>query len=565
MREPKFSDVVFVQQPGPLPTMVRHPGRWWQLVQDAGFTPSVVDVNYEWWRSLDVLSESLADARHHYDVPDRSAEWKRLLAALQQSATYTDISIYHRTISGICLYLETLSTLQRDFEVKINTGAISRHVDCGLVGSIVQFATSQSYLRESFKFALDVSAIPSGAVCALRITSYRDLARAALMASVLREMVPDVHICLYDHSYENGSLQPHLRRVKASTPLLQVFDSIIESHEGRDELLVEIARSRKLGIVGRARKGAIRFAATRGKAKPVAFPLLPSFTPAPLLMTRFSERRCYWSRCTYCVQNNKYDDPRGPSRSEVSDFVARLESFAATGYRHFLFSDEALSPSVLSEFCAQIRAADLKIRWGGRSKMERAFTPQLLKKLKGSGCFEILFGLETMDPDVQRLMDKFDPRIDDEATRRVFAAFRESGVSMHINLITGFPGDSLESTRRTIDFVKGNAAGLPAPTFILNKFVVFENTPVALDPERFSIHLQPDNRDLPVSLPFEYLPEAAKSDVTMEKVLELADELSELEAWGWIRKEPYGAITRNMLSGGPHGVFFKSRATGAVA
>ncbi len=46
-----------------------------------------------------------------------------------------------------------------------------------------------------------------------------------------------------------------------------------------------------------------------------------------------------------------------------------------------------------------------------------------------------------------------DPKIDDAALEKIFDAFAQSRVSMHVNLIAGFPGDSPEKLRKTVDFV----------------------------------------------------------------------------------------------------------------
>jgi hypothetical protein len=558
--------IVFLKQPGSLPTQVRYPGDWWFDVQQAGYRPHLLDINYKWWATLELLMESL-DCR----VPTaREADaaplptWPMALGQLSRTSTFSDPSEYHCALSTIVAYTESITEAQAEFALSVVGGVTIRGVNYESIDSIVRFAQADSIYKESVKFVFQDESWKSSDIYLFQVSSNQDLLKAAVLASVVHGFAPGAQTCLFDHSYENFVLTPYLEKTGGASPLLDVFDSIIMDHEDRNKAVLQVARLRSRGLIRSNEEKEVRLSPSGMHNSQIDFPLLPTFAPYPVLMTRVSEKRCYWSKCTYCVQNNKYTDRHGPSRSSLGVFMNRLRTFVRAGYKFFIFSDEALSPGMLAELSERIAADNLPIFWCGRSKIERAFTQALAESLKRSGCFEILFGLETTDAEIQKRMNKFDPRIDEEETARVISTFRNAQISLHINLIAGFPGDSMAATTRTVDFVRRNLQGIPAPTTLLNKFAVFPETPVAANPDRFSIRLLPYQQNLPVSLPFEYLPDAETSNISREEIANLFEGLIALEEWGMLRREKYGEISRHMLSTGPHGVFFKARATGLI-
>ena len=97
-------------------------------------------------------------------------------------------------------------------------------------------------------------------------------------------------------------------------------------------------------------------------------------------------------------------------RSEILASLDHVTAYSDAGYKQFMFSDEAISPSSLNLIADEIAKRGLQIKWACRSKMERAHTPDMFRRLRQSGCFEILFGLETISPRILILMDKSNQR-----------------------------------------------------------------------------------------------------------------------------------------------------------
>ena len=289
-------------------------------------------------------------------------------------------------------------------------------------------------------------------------------------------------------------------------------------------------------------------------------PPLPSFSPEPILWTRLSKRRCYWSRCTYCTQNAKYDDPRAPSRPEILRTLDRVEACIAAGYRYFYFADEALSPSTLRLLAEQIDARGLKFRWACRCKLEKAHTAELFERLGKSGCYEILYGLETTSNRILKLMDKFVEGIDEPEIGEVFGAMETAGIGIHVNLIGGYPGDTVEETKKSVDFLIREFSRRRNGTYVLNKFTALVETPVVQEPEKFGLSRVFESGDIAQSYEFEL-----GADIRMatgevvNQIPKLQKRLNDELGWSSIGRGPEGSLALELYFGSGHGAIFKSR------
>jgi radical SAM superfamily enzyme YgiQ (UPF0313 family) len=76
---------------------------------------------------------------------------------------------------------------------------------------------------------------------------------------------------------------------------------------------------------------------------------------------------------------------------------------------------------------------------------------RLLQRMRGAGCHQILFGIESADPDILKAIRK---PIDIELTREAVRMVQDAGISVRAAFMFGNPGETVESMRRTIDFAK---------------------------------------------------------------------------------------------------------------
>ncbi len=564
--------VLSLTPPGRLPTVAHDPGLWWSsLAAEGRFQMVRFSANFEWWRVL--CSEHVSNFipmsrlrcirryRQLQGLRNSGAKAGAALQSLRGNDAYASPETYISTISNVVTHLEHVSQVQEELQLCLDVGPHVAGLNYDSSEALVEYAHRDTFLANLVAAA--VAGCPRQiALLLVNVTCPEDLLSALISVRILRLHNPGMHACLADHGYENFSLAPYLDALRRARTLDRIFDSIIESKDERDALVPALARA---VAVDAAPCGFLRahdlvsFTARNEQHSPVA-PPVPVFAPEPIFWTRFSSRRCYWSRCTFCVQNAKYTALPATPLSEVPSLVDRLSAVAAAGYRRVILSDEALSPALLGAFSRLAIARGLRLQWACRCKLERNFSPELLAIMREAGCCDVLFGLESISPRMLRRMDKHVEGLNAQAIARIFRDADAAGISVHVNLIAGFPGDTPEEAVASVDFLVSALKPLADATFHLNQFTLFHGTPVAQNPAAFGIERHEVDGDMPWSYPYNFSPGYR---VTGQAVLRLIPELrARLRAGlGWDR---YGTTTRAVaavrlyfLSGHKHWCVFK--------
>jgi len=384
----------------------------------------------------------------------------------------------------------------------------------------------------------------------------------------MRKREPGMHICLADHGYENFSLHPHLERLSATGALTEVFDTIIARKQEVDRVLPRLI---EMVAEGRGPKGLVSandFVAAEvhpASALPVP-PPMPAFTPEPIFWTRLSARACYWSRCTFCVQNAKHGEATAPMQAEIAETLERLERLKVAGYKTFIFSDEALSPALLKHFCRGLLERGLELTWACRCKLELGHTPELFRLMREAGCYEVLFGLESISPRTQRLMGKFVAGLDEARIREIMRTASEAGLGIHINLIGGFPGDTAQELAASVDFLAAALATARNATFLLNEFALFSDSPILRDAESFGLTPIVGEGDMPTQYSYRVRPELCGEASRVQQLIPVFRRQLNLRlGWSRWRQTPgvIAALHLYFVSG--HGAIFKSQPYNAFS
>lgn len=570
--------VLALTPPGRFPSVALDTGLWWDRVAGSGRHELLrFSANYAWWRIIcsERFKKLALEPLSVIDRVKRRAEWRAQGIALAEDAKAASRSLdliqipqsfrsagdYLRSLSGLAAYLPTLNRAQAEFRVSIADGPTVHELIYTDSGPLFRFSGFDSLLAATVRAALEDCPDDVGFV-ALSVSSPQDLLTALISARALRERYPGVHISLVDHGYENFSLHKHIETLQKSRTLDSVFDTVVVSKDDRDDLVPTLIDA---VAEGRTVRGYLTLSslAAAAPAPMTTFhppPPLPSFSPESILWTRLSKRRCYWSRCTYCTQNAKYDDPRAPSRPEILRTLDRVEACIAAGYRYFYFADEALSPSTLRLLAEQIDARGLKFRWACRCKLEKAHTPELFERLGKSGCYEILYGLETTSTRILKLMDKFVEGIDEPEIGEVFGAMETAGIGIHVNLIGGYPGDTVEETKKSVDFLIREFSRRRNGTYVLNKFTALVETPVVQEPEKFGLSRVFESGDIAQSYEFELSSDIRVSTgEAVDQIPKLQKRLNDELGWSSVGRGPAGPLALELYFGSGHGAIFKSR------
>ena len=525
-------NIVAFTPPGRFPTVVHDPGEWWSaLARAEGIRVTRVSVNYRWWRVL--CSPALVDIFERTTV--RRFIHKLQGSALRRSAidaghaldelcgpaTYESAPRYINAINPVAKHLQLLNRLQNELQFKFETGVSVTRLNYDDSRSLFDYSRGKTLLSDLVAAAL--ADFPREVdLLVVNITCPEDLLCAMIAIQHLRALRPRMHACLADHGIENFSLTPHLLKLRTAGTLDTIFDTIIDSKDERDATVPALAQAL---ANGERPRGFLRlhhlskFQTRVSNSGYVAPPAVPTFTTEPIFFTRFSPRRCYWDRCSFCVQNLKYGQARSPSLNEIPAVLDRLEVLVTSDYKTVILSDEALSPAILDNFSRGLVARGIKLRWSCRCKLELAFTSELFQRMSEAGCCHVLFGLESISPRMLSRMDKYVEGLDASAIETIFRALDAAGIGVHVNLIGGFPGDTPEEVTASVEFVIRSLAGLSDATFLLNRFTLFHGSPVMNNPEAFGIAPLPVVGDMPWAYPYEYAAGFKANGLAVERLL----------------------------------------------
>jgi anaerobic magnesium-protoporphyrin IX monomethyl ester cyclase len=162
-----------------------------------------------------------------------------------------------------------------------------------------------------------------------------------------------------------------------------------------------------------------------------------------------TSRGCPYT-CDFCVaplhQGRKF---RERSATALVDEIER-------GYRQFgltffyLWGDTVtLNVKSFSAFCEELIARQLPIQWFGNARADNLTDPEFVRRLRKAGCWMLALGIETESEETRKDMLK---RLDGEKIRIALRNMRAAGIRSFGFFILGYPGDTVESLDRTVDY-----------------------------------------------------------------------------------------------------------------
>jgi hypothetical protein len=572
--------IVALSPPGRFPTSVPDTGEWWSTLAAQGdaYHLARLSANAHWWQTLC----SPETVRIATATPLRRLKWRvrsddleraavaagRALEILRDETTYDSAGRYIAAVTPLAEYLALLNRAQNELHFSLARGVRVTRLDYDDSAAVTAYARRTTVLSELIAAGLRRAPAEID-LLVVRVTCPEDLLCAMIAVERLRVGRSTLHACLADHGYENFSLAPYLARLRTAHTLDRVFDTIVESKDDRDVVVPALARA--LGE-RRAPQGYLRHTdlpldpAWAGEVSHVTPPPVEVFASEPIFWTRISPRRCYWSRCTFCVHNLKYEHALPPALTEVPAALDRLAALVDGGYRNFIFADEALSPALLRRFCEGVVERRLTCAWSCRCKLERSFTPELFQLMRAAGCYDVLFGLETTSPRMLRRMGKYTQGLDTEAIARIFQAVNAAGIGIHANLIGGFPGDTPAEVMASVEFVLQNLKSMTGATYTLNRFMLFPQTPAMVNASAYGIQPLALPGDMPESYPYRVTPELRADAIAVERLLpQLGARLSAGLGWQRFGMAPGARAAIQLYFTSGHSAICKARTRNVFA
>lgn len=174
-------------------------------------------------------------------------------------------------------------------------------------------------------------------------------------------------------------------------------------------------------------------------------PSLGAYKRLPAL-NLVSARGCP-GRCTYCYQNF------GP-RIRFQSAKRLLEQIKALqknhGIKEISFCDDTFTAARrnVMDFCQSIIDEKIDITWSCFSRVD-CIDRDILKMLKQAGCHQIMYGVESADPQILLNINK---RINLERVEEAVKMTKEAGINCRLAFMLGNPGETEETMEKTLRY-----------------------------------------------------------------------------------------------------------------
>jgi len=171
---------------------------------------------------------------------------------------------------------------------------------------------------------------------------------------------------------------------------------------------------------------------------------LPHSTSTDFTASVLSSRGCIY-KCNFCYRMDEGFRMRSiPAVIEEIKYL--IQEYGIT---YIDFADEltTVSDKRTTELCEALMP--LKIKWMCNGRLNLVNSP-ILKLMKRSGCQFINYGIEAMDDEVLKTMNK---KLTVEQIYKGIEATLEAGISPGFNIIFGHIGDTKETLKKGMEFI----------------------------------------------------------------------------------------------------------------
>jgi len=176
------------------------------------------------------------------------------------------------------------------------------------------------------------------------------------------------------------------------------------------------------------------------------------YTPATYM---YSGRDCWWNKCTFCVWDHTIN-PIGSYRSFTPERLFAEVKHVVDKYGVKEIFDDAGTMFVgnkLKKFCELLIESgyNKKVRYGCNMRFNAIPNQQLYDLMGKAGFRFILYGMESGN---QKTLDKLEKGTKEKDAIIGPAMARKAGLDPHITIMLGYPWESYEDAKRTIETAK---------------------------------------------------------------------------------------------------------------
>lgn len=171
------------------------------------------------------------------------------------------------------------------------------------------------------------------------------------------------------------------------------------------------------------------------------------FSPETVIPVQLG-KGCYWGKCTFC------DFYTGQQKFDMKSVIRAVDEVEYLSKKYssklFNFVDEAVPPKFYDEFAKEVKRRKLEIYYYSFARLEKAFTPEVLKNLYESGARFFMWGYEAESERVMKLINK---GIDLKHRQTILKDAREAGLWNLCTFLLGYPTETSDELQSTIDVI----------------------------------------------------------------------------------------------------------------
>ena len=368
-------------------------------------------------------------------------------------------------------------------------------------------------------------------VIGFSIVLQQQLFSSMTFCALIKQQFPNIHVTI------GGNTVTRLRDVLPNIPkLFAVFDSAVV-YEGETaflKLVESVGTETDLkgipNLIYRDASGihanTLTYAEDMASLPPPDFdglPLEKYFVPEKML-SYLATRGCYWGRCEFCDHGEGYTAGyRTKKIDQIIDEIRLLKDKYRV--RHFHFTDESYPPALFRKLCRKLIEEKVDILWQTHMRFEKSLLEEpVWKDAAASGCRYLHFGYESGNERVLQLMDKATTK---DVIRRSLQLSAEVGIWNHAMGFFGFPGETREDAKDSVEFLHENKHLVHSVGF--GTFDLSKHTPVAKNPERWGVTAH-KNPEWDLALDYYY---TVREGLSVEEAERVFEEFEREHYAGW--------------------------------
>ncbi|MFQ5584651.1 MAG: B12-binding domain-containing radical SAM protein, partial [Calditrichia bacterium] len=180
-----------------------------------------------------------------------------------------------------------------------------------------------------------------------------------------------------------------------------------------------------------------------------------------------TSRGCF-GKCTFCDRTVSGSRLRFHSADYVMGMIKEL--YHHYGIRDLIIYDDCflVNKKRINEFYLKMKQENLKLTWHSNGRIDTV-TPEILRKMKEIGCWQIAYGIESGS---QQILDSINKNISLEKVKEVFKWTKQANIKIKCYFIIGLLKDTRETIEETKNFILNNDFDILS----LNHFTPFPNT-----------------------------------------------------------------------------------------